>query len=53
MTRNDFIIKVIISMAANSAYRYNWHGRHEWANSIVDAAITLADIMEKQKLLDG
>ena len=53
MTRNDFIIKTIIAMAANSCYKYNWHSRHEWANSIIDAAMTLADIMEKRKLLDG
>lgn len=51
MTRNDFILKTIIAMAANNAYRYSWHGRNEWANSIVDGAITLADIMEKRQLL--
>lgn len=51
MTRNDFIIKTIIAMAANSCYKYNWHGGHEWAGTIVEAALRLADAVEKRQLL--
>ena len=31
MRRNNFIIKTIIAMAANSHYYYTWSGGHEWA----------------------
>lgn len=51
MTRYDFIIRTIIAMAANSAYHYNWHGGHEWAITIINGAIELADHMEKRGLL--
>ena len=52
MTRNDFIIKTIVAMAANSAYHYTWISGHEWAKKIVDAAILLADYMEKNRLIN-
>lgn len=53
MTRHEFIIKTIIAMAANSSYRYSWHGRDAWATEIIAAAITLADHMEKKGLLNN
>lgn len=51
MTRNDFIFKVIVAMASNSCYRYNWHSRNDWADEIIAAAKTLADRMKEKGLL--
>ena len=50
MTRNDFIIKTIIAMAANSAYKFNWIGGHDWAITLIQGATELADHMEKRQL---
>ena len=51
MTKKDFTIRCIISMAANSVFRYNWHGRLEWLSTITEAAMLLADHLEKCHLL--
>ena len=51
MKRNDFIIKTIIMMSANPNNRYSWHGRNTWAREIIDAAVLLADEMQKVGLI--
>ena len=51
MTQKEFTIKCIISMAANSVFRYNWQSRLDWLNNITEAAMLLADHLEKCHLL--